>query len=68
MEGFAGVFGDGGAADMDMPGIGGIGADVEEADGAGPGPGLPVPMSIPGMLIAMFCMAAIKFVSESIRN
>ena len=34
------------------------------ADGAGFAP----PMTMPGMLIAMFCMAAMRLVSESMRN
>ncbi len=69
----AGVGVDVDAAGIDLPGMLGMpgmfGMVVEPAaEGGAAGAGLPVPMSIPGMLMAMFCMAAIRFVSESMRN
>ena len=55
-----------GGAEGVMPGIPGIGGIAEP-----PGVldvGFCVPMSIPGIVMLMFCMAAIRFVSESTRN
>jgi hypothetical protein len=69
----AGVEGAGGGCagvwvglDMGIPGIGGIGGAL--AGGVGGAGGLLGPMSIPGMLMDMFCMADMRLVSESMRN
>ena len=60
---------------MFIPGLddidGGVGPDEGGGNAGEPptvGAGLLGPMSIPGMLIAMFCIAAMRFVSESTRN
>ena len=68
--GGVGVDAEGGAA-VGMSGIGaigGVGRAWPEGAGGATGVDLFGPMSMPGMLIDMFCMADMRLVSESIRN